>query len=168
MKYTLLPATFILGLTVLFCPPFALTYVGIVYCFLLSSLGASLGIQTIAKHVSGTSIIYPHIGTKSILGTVVCEANFLTGIISCILCFNNVRNASLLSARVHYIYFCSSVFVGICSFVSSLSTGMICAVVSLMDGKDELLFFKIVVLEVMPASVGLVGFILGIIMNSKV
>ncbi|ELA41077.1 uncharacterized protein VICG_01870 [Vittaforma corneae ATCC 50505] len=167
MKWIILSALLISLLTLLFIPPKNLGYAGIVYCFLLSSLGASQGIWTISNYVAGTSIKYPRVGTKSILGTVVCEANFLSGIILCVLNFNTLRYTSNLSNASHYILFCSSLFVGLCSFFSSIATGLICAVISMMDAKDELLFFKVVILEVIPASVGLIGFILGIVMSSK-
>lgn len=148
-------------------PPKFLGYVGIVLCFILSSLGTAKGLWSISNYVSGTSIKSPRIGSKSILGTVVCEANFLSGIILCVLNFNLIRTAKLLSNGSNYMLYCSSVFVGICSYYSSIATGLICAVISMMDGKDEQLFFKVVVLEIMPASIGLIGFILGIVMSSK-
>ena len=37
----------------------------------------------------------------------------------------------------------------------------------MIDAKNSLLFYKIVVLEIIPASIGLIGFIIGIILNSK-
>jgi V-type H+-transporting ATPase proteolipid subunit len=147
--------------------PINLGYIGIIYCFLLASLGTAQGIWTISNYVSGTSIKHPRVGTKSILGTVVCEANFLSGIILCVLNFNLLKSSPNLSIGSHYILFSSSVFVGLCSYFSSVATGVICAVISLMDGKDDQLFFKVVVLEIIPASVGLIGFILGIVMSSK-
>lgn len=140
-------------------------YFGLIYCFLLCSLGAAKGIYNISSCVSGTSIRSPSVGTKSILGTVVCEANFLSGIITCVMAFGTLSRTSEIA--VHYLYFCSSLFVGMCSYYSSISTGLICAVISMMDGKDPNVFYKVVVLEVIPASVGLIGFILGIVMNSK-
>lgn len=145
-----------------------LGYLGIVLCFLLSASGAAGGIWTISNYVSGTSIKAPRVGTKAIIGTVVCEANFLSGIISCILSYNSLRSNADFNNKSYFIFLCSNLIVGICSYFSSISTGMICAVISLMDGKDPTVFFKIVVLEIIPASVGLIGFILGIVMNSKV
>lgn len=145
-----------------------LGYIGIVTCFLLSASGAARGIWTISNYVSGTSIKAPRVGTKAIIGTVVCEANFLSGIISCILTYNILRGDLEFGNKSHFIFLCSNLLVGICSYFSSVSTGMICAVISLIDGKDSSLFFKIVVLEIIPASVGLIGFILGIVMSSKI
>jgi len=168
MSSLLIPIISIISLTLLLLPTANLGYAGIVYCFLLSAWGASQGIWTIANYVSGTSIKHPRVGTKSILGTVVCEANFLSGIIFSVLNLNTLRGNPSLSPAGHYILFCSSVFVGLCSLFSSAATGLICAVISMMDGKDEMLFFKVVILEVIPASVGLIGFILGIVMASKI
>lgn len=168
MKSIIVPASLIIIATLLIVPPVYLGYFGIIYCFLLSAIGASQGIWTISNYVSGTSIKYPRVGTKAILGTVICEANFLSGIISCVLNFNTLNLGPPLTDGGYYVIFSSSVFVGLCSFFSSIATGLICAVISMMDGKDEQLFFKVVVLEVIPASVGLIGFILGIVMSSKI
>ncbi|KAL6120942.1 VHA-c''1 [Nucleospora cyclopteri] len=153
------------ALALLFSPINVLGYIGIFLCFSLSALGTAKGILSIANYVSGASIKSPHVGTKSILGTVVCEANFLTGIITCVM-LNNTMKLDL-PAKAHYIYFCSGLFVGLCNYFSSVATGLICAVISMMDAKDPSIFYKIVVLEIIPASVGLVGFIMGIVMNSK-
>lgn len=167
MNSTLISTFFIILISVYTLPANHLGYVGIILCFLLSALGTSTGVWTIANHVSGTSIKVPRVGTKSILGTVVCEANFLSGIIQCILSFNYIRSFEAITAKDSYLFFCSNIFVGMCSYFSSVSTGMICAVISMVDGKDPNVFFKVVILEIIPASVGLIGFILGIVMNSK-
>jgi len=150
----------------LFSPLNSLGYFGMVLCFILSALGTAQGILLISQYVSGASIKSPQIGTKSVLGTVVCEANFLTGIITCVMLSHNITLS--LSPKVHYVYFSSGLFVGLCNYYSSITVGKLCGVISLMDARDPSLFFKIVVLEVIPASIGLIGFILGIVMNSKV
>lgn len=168
MKKLLFFSVVVIALTLALTPTSNLGYAGIVYCFLLSAIGTSYGIWTIANYVSGTSIKHPRVGTKSILGTVVCEANFLSGIIFSVLNFNTLRSTQSFSDAGHYMLFSSAIFVGLCSLFSSMATGLICAVISMMDGKDEMLFFKVVILEVIPASVGLIGFILGIVMTSKI
>lgn len=165
MQVILILTLLISTLTLLFSPVNVLGYIGIFLCFALSALGTAKGILSIATYVSGASIKAPRIGTKSILGTVVCEANFLTGIITCVM-LNNTMGTNL-PARAHYIYFCSGLFVGLCNYFSSVATGMLCAVISMMDAKDPTIFYKIVVLEIIPASVGLIGFIMGIVLNSK-
>lgn len=165
MQYILLTTILFSLIILIYSPINVLGYVGIFLCFTLSALGTANGILNIANYVSGASIKSPRIGTKSILGTVVCEANFLTGIITCVM-LNNTMNQNLTD-KAHYIYFCSGLFVGICNYFSSVATGMLCAVISMMDAKDPTLFYKIVVLEIIPASVGLVGFIMGIVLNSK-
>lgn len=149
----------------IFLSPNVLTYLGIIYCFILSSLGTAFGIWAISPYVSGTSIKHPNVGAKSILGAVVCETNFLSGIITCIMTYNRLKND--VSIAQNYIYYSSCIFVGACNYFSSISTGLICAVISMMDGKNPSVFYKTVVLEIIPASVGLIGFILGIIFNSK-
>ncbi|ORD98102.1 VATO2 [Hepatospora eriocheir] len=169
MKYILISTLIISLLSLLFSPVNLLAYIGMFLCFTLSALGTARGILSISKYVSGASILAPHVGTKSILGTVVCEANFLTGIITCVM-INNTLNLNIdkeLSDKAHYIYFSSGLFVGICNYYSSEATGLICAVISMMDAKDPSLFYKIVILEIIPASIGLIGFIMGIVLNSK-
>ena len=152
-------------LILMFSPINILGYVGIFLCFSLSALGTAQGIFTIATYVSGSSIKAPNVGTKSILGTIVCEANFLTGIITCVMLNNTMVNT--LPIKAHYIYFCSGLFVGICNYFSSVATGLLCGIISMIYAKNSLLFYKIVVLEIIPASIGLIGFIIGIILNSK-
>lgn len=164
MKYSLL-ISILLIFPLIFLPVSVIGFIGIIYCFILSALGTAFGLWNISTYVSGTSIKFPSVGTKSILGTVVCEANFLSGIITCIMTYGHLKNK--ISDAQNYLYFSSCLFVGICNYFSSVSTGLICAVISMMDGKSPSLFYKVVVLEVMPASVGLIGFILGIILNSK-
>lgn len=151
--------------SLLLSPVNILGYLGMVNCFVLSAMGTANGILIISKYVSGASIKAPHVGTKSILGTVVCEANFLTGIITCVMLSNSIKGNTV--DKAHYIYFASGLFVGICNYFSSVATGLICAIISVMDAKDPSLFFKIVILEIIPASVGLLGFIMGIVLNSK-
>lgn len=165
MQYVVLGVFIAVVLSLSLLPEDILGYAGLVYCFLLCSLGTASGIWNIASYVSGTSIRAPGVGTKAILGTVVCEANFLSGIITCVLAYNTLKKE--VPVPVHYFYFASSLFVGMCSYFSSVSTGLICAVISMVDGKDPNIFYKVVALEVIPASVGLIGFILGIVLNSK-
>lgn len=152
-------------LTLVISPIYLLGYIGMVICFVLSALGTAEGIYMISKFVSGASIKVPAIGTKSVLGTVVCEANFLTGIIMCVM-LNSALHMDT-PAKAHYLYFSSGLFVGLCNYYSSIATGMVCAVISMADAKHPFLFFKLVVLEIIPASVGLIGFIIGIVLNSK-
>lgn len=161
-----LAATILLAvLSLAFSPVNVLGYLGMFICFILSAMGTAEGILSISRYVSGASIKAPSVGTKSILGTVVCEANFLTGIITCVM-LNNSINANTVD-KAHYIYFASGLFVGMCNYYSSVATGIICAVISMMDARDPTLFFKIVILEIIPASVGLLGFIMGIVLNSR-
>lgn len=197
MQYFLATTLSLALLSFLISPVNVLAHFGIFLCFILSAVGTALGILSISKYVSGASIKSPRIGTKSILGTVVCEANFLTGIITCVMIsngLNNIQNKtietnntgntiqnntfinailnntinSLDDDRRNYIYFATGLFVGLCNYFSSVATGLICAVISMMDAKDSKLFFKIVILEIIPASVGLIGFIIGIVLTSKV
>ncbi|KAI5148384.1 V-type H+-transporting ATPase 21kDa proteolipid subunit [Enteropsectra breve] len=165
MKILLISTLLVSLLSLLFFPVNILGRIGMFLCFILSAMGTAEGISAIAKYVSGASIKTPSVGTKAILGTVVCEANFLTGIITCVMLDSSIKKSTSNSAN--YIYFASGLFVGLCNYYSSLATGIICGIISMVDAKDPTVFFKIVILEIIPASVGLVGFIMGIVFNSK-
>lgn len=146
-----------------FLPP-----IGMVACFVFSALGTAEGIYSIAKFVSGTAIRAPRTGTKAVLGTVVCEANFLTGIIMCVMLMGAAQTGAPALPKANYLYFSSGIMVGLCNYYSSVATGLVCSVVTMADAKDARLFFKLVVLEIIPASIGLLGFIIGIVLNSRV
>lgn len=165
MKLSDMLAVIFIICTPLLAPSATIAYFGLVYCFLLGAVGTALGIWNISTYVSGTSIKSPNVGNKSILGTVICEANFLSAIITCILSYNIIKAQT--SIIMNYFYYSSFIFVGICSYYSSIATSLICGVISMMDGLDPNIFYKVVALEIMPASIGLIGFILGILMNSK-
>lgn len=143
-----------------------LGYWGIILCFVLCGVGTGKGMSSISKYVSGASIKVPRCATKSILGTVVCEANLLCGIIECISIHAKIRNQPY-SAPCHYIFFASGLLVGACSYFSSISTGIVCGLITMMDAKDPSLFFKLVILEIIPASIGIIGFVIGMFMIEK-
>lgn len=165
MERVLLITVLIAVASLLLSPVNILGYLGMFICFFLSAMGTAKGILRIAQCVSGASIKEPSVGTKSILGTVVCEANFLTGIITCVMINSSI--SSNTADKAHYLYFSSGLLVGICNYFSSVATGLICAIISIMDAQNPSVFFKIVILEVIPASIGLLGFIMGIVLNSK-
>jgi V-type H+-transporting ATPase 21kDa proteolipid subunit len=135
-------------------------YIGIVMCFSLCAWGSSKGILTISRYVSGTAIRTPRVTAKSILGTVICEANFMLGLIHCISMYFGIKKGA--SELTHCYMLSSGLIVGTCSYCSSIATGMVCGVITLMDAKDQTLFYKLVVLEIIPASIGVIGFVLGI------
>jgi V-type H+-transporting ATPase 21kDa proteolipid subunit len=138
-------------------------YIGMVLCFSLCAWGSSKGILTISRYVSGTAIKTPRVTTKSILGTVICEANFMLGLIHSISMYFGMKKGA--SELAHYYMLCSGLVVGACSYCSSVSTGMVCGVITLMDAKDATLFYKLIVLEIIPASIGVIGFVLGFIIR---
>lgn len=165
MEIIILAVCLIAIISLCFSPVNILGYLGMFICFFLSAVGTAKGILNISRYVSGAAIRVPSVATKSIIGTVVCEANFLTGIITCVMLNSSINSSTI--PKAHYLYFSSGLFVGICNYFSSVTTGLICGVITMINAKDLNIFFKIVILEIIPASVGLLGFILGIVLNSK-
>lgn len=135
-------------------------------CLILGILGTVRGMSSIAKYVSGVCISTPRVSNKSIFGTVICEAGLIITILHCIgmsVTMNVMKNTIINN----YMLLCSGMIVGSGFYFSSTAVGVICGVISLADAKNAELFFKLVVLEFIPASVGLLGFILGNIINEK-
>ncbi|WUR03368.1 V-type proton ATPase 21 kDa proteolipid subunit [Vairimorpha necatrix] len=141
-------------------------YLGVVMCLILGILGTVRGMSSIAKYVSGVCISTPRVSNKSIFGTVICEAGLILSILHCIIMcvtLNNMKDTLINN----YLILCSGMIVGTGFYFSSTAVGIICGVISLADAKNAEIFFKLVVLEFIPASVGLLGFILGIILTTK-
>jgi V-type H+-transporting ATPase 21kDa proteolipid subunit len=142
-------------------------YTGIVMCLILGVLGTSRGMSSISRYVSGVCISTPRVSNKSLLGTVICEAGLICTILQCILLFIKIMTMrdTLMN---NYLILCSGIMVGSGFYFSSTAVGIICGVISLVDAKNQEIFFKLVVLEFMPASVGLLGFVLGNIISNLV
>ncbi|EJW02247.1 hypothetical protein EDEG_03317 [Edhazardia aedis USNM 41457] len=144
-------------------------YLGMAFCFLLSAYGTIKGMKSIGNSVSGGSIIFPRIGSKSVFGTVFCEANFLGGVVICFLMHGVLpsENDSVMLEK-SWLIFSACISVGICSYCSSVSTGVICSAICLMDAKDPALFMKLVAMELISSSIGILGLVLGFLLYEKV
>lgn len=142
-----------------------LGYLGIVLCIALSSVGTARGYQAIGKYMMGASIRTPRVGTRSLLGIVICEANFFF----CLVISNILlmKMDSVKSYGGHSVLFASGLIVGTCSYCSSVASGIICAAITMMDAKDPTLFYKLVFLEVIPAGIGILGLVLGLVLSEK-
>lgn len=142
-----------------------LGYFGIVMCIALSSVGTARGYQAIGRYMVGASVRAPRVGTRSLLGIVVCEANFFFCLVISNLLITKMRNVE--SYGGHFVLFASGLIVGACSYCSSVASGIICAVITMMDAKDPTLFYKLVFLEIMPAGIGILGLVLGLVLSEK-
>ncbi|EPR77982.1 Vacuolar ATP synthase subunit C [Spraguea lophii 42_110] len=156
-----------------------LGYSGILISFVLSTLGSIRALSCISKSVSGASILVPQVGTKSFFGIVICETNFITcGLIMCFTMLiklgeiqrkfkSDLSNISDISPRLasilgfNQIYFVTGVITGLCSYASSISTGIICSAVTFMDAKDPSLFFKLVAMMFFSGAIGILSFVAG-------
>ncbi|KAM0687885.1 V-type proton ATPase 21 kDa proteolipid subunit [Conglomerata obtusa] len=138
-------------------------------CFTLAALGTTRGLSTISSAVSGGSILTPRIGSKSMIGTVFCEANFLYAIITDIMLYAQFPKPDdpFLLEKGSIIFACGFV-VGICCYFSSVSTGIVCGAISVMDAKDQTLFPKLVAMELISSSIGLMGLVIGFVMREKI
>ncbi|TBU06337.1 hypothetical protein CWI38_0144p0060 [Hamiltosporidium tvaerminnensis] len=149
-----------------------LGYLGVIICFSLNALGTAKGMRSIGKSVSGASILMPRVGAKSIIGTVICEANFIFSLIqtkSLMDILNKCKSVSdeKVTSIVHHIILCAGCIVGISGYASSIATGMNCAAICIMDAKDPTLFANLVAIELISGGIGVLGFVLGFIMKEK-
>jgi V-type H+-transporting ATPase proteolipid subunit len=138
---------------------------GIVLCIALSSVGTSRGYQAISRYMTGASIRTPRVGTRSILGIVICEANFFFCLVMSNLLLTKMQNIKTYGGQ--FVLLASGIVVGACSYCSSVSSGIICAAITMMDAKDSTLFYKLVFLEIIPAGIGILGLVLGLVLLEK-
>ncbi|KMV65915.1 putative ATPase [Encephalitozoon cuniculi EcunIII-L] len=144
--------------------PFLASF-GIVMCIALSSFGTSKGYQAIGRYMIGSSIKAPRVGTRALLGIVICEANFFFCLVMSNLLLTKMDNVKSYGGQC--ILFSAGFIAGVCSYCSSLASGIICAAITMMDAKDPTLFYKLVFLEVIPAGIGILGLVLGLVLSDK-
>lgn len=142
-----------------------LAHFGIIMCVALSSLGTARGYQAIGKYMIGSAVRTPRVGTRSILGIVICEANFFFCLVLSNLLLVKMKKTDSFGGQ--FILCASGFIVGTCSYCSSVASGIICAAITMMDAKDPSLFYKLVFLEVMPAGIGILGLVLGLVLSEK-
>lgn len=142
-------------------------YSGIVMCLILGVQGTIRGMSSISRYVSGVCISTPRVSSKSLLGTVICEAGLICTILQCILLFTKIGTMKDTLMN-NYLVACSGILVGSAFYFSSTAVGIICGVISLVDAKDQEVFFKLVILEFMPASIGFLAFVLGFTLSNQV
>lgn len=143
--------------------------ISVISCFVLGAAGTIKGVSTIARSTSGGSIKFPRIGSKALLGIVCCEANFFYCFVHCIMLkivMKNIKDNNSIGGN--HMLLASGIIVGISSYCSSVSTGVICGAVSVMDTKDPKLFSKLVSMEFISSSIGLLGVMIGFILNERI
>lgn len=141
-------------------------YVGVGILVLMASYGSAKGIISITKFVSGCAIKAPRVGTRSVFGFVVCEANFAFASIAAMMIGIQLRKHAE-NYVAHYILFSACVIIASCSYFSSVSVGIICGAITMMDAKDSSLFFKNLYMEILPAGICVMGFAMGMILKEK-
>lgn len=144
-----------------------ISYCGIIMCLVMGVLGTSRGMSSISNYVSGICIETPRVGTKSLLGTAICEAGLIGTILHCIILFNKMRVMEPNYSN-NWLVMCSGVIVGAAYLISNTAVGIICGAIGMVDAKNERMFFKVVIFEFLPASVGIIGLVAGIVLISKV
>ena len=55
----------------------------------------------------------------------------------------------------------------VCSYCSSVASGIICAGITMMDAKDPTLLYKLVFLENISAGIRILGLVLGLVLSEK-
>ncbi|ELA47816.1 hypothetical protein VCUG_00658 [Vavraia culicis subsp. floridensis] len=143
-------------------------YLGSFLCFILNAIGTTKGMLAISRTCAGASIFNPKIGSKSLVGVIICEGNLLCGIVISYFIFNSIPHDSKNLKDVSYILFGAGTITGAVGFASSFATGIICAAICVMDAKDPKLFSKLVFYEFLAGSLGVMGIGIGFIMKEKI
>lgn len=140
--------------------------IGVASSLLLALVGNATALNSIFSTVPATSVLFPRIAKHSFLGVIMCELNTLLGFgFSWLLVHKSIDGDS---ARLYNLLLgCSGVIVGFATYYSSVSIGMMCAAISVVDGKDPEAFSKLVMLELIPTITGVLGFVVGIFLTFK-
>lgn len=154
-----------------------LAYVGVALSVGINGMGAAVGMTLISKSTAGASVKKPKVGSKGVLGIVVCEANVVFGVIHAIILNANistymrtggsvvgVANTNTVNFVNSYIIFFSGLTMGICGLISSIGTGMVCSASIIPLAKEPKLFSKIVTMQLIVSGVGPFGFIVSMMM----
>lgn len=160
--YTVIPFE-----TILDSPFFA--YLGSFLCFILNTIGTTKGMLSISRTCAGSSIFNPKIGSRSLVGVIICEGNLLCGIVISYFIFSAIpKNKSSNIEKISYILFGAGTITGAVGFASSLATGIICAAICVIDAKNPKIFSKLVFFEFLAGSLGVMGIVISFIMKEKI
>lgn len=142
-------------------------YSGILLALTLGMVGTAKGMISIASYVSGASLVTPRVATKAIFGIVICEAGMICTVLHVVQ--SAIKVISMKQTYLNNLLMVTScIIVGSSIYFSCVSVGIICGVITIMDAKDPHIFFKIIVMEVIPAGIGVLGFVCGVIFSSKI
>lgn len=139
---------------------------GVASSMLLALAGNSVALGSIFNTVPATSVLFPRIAKHSFLGVIMCELNTLLGLGFSWMITHNVAKSGDLGLYNLLLGF-SGIIVGFSTYYSSISIGMICAAISVVDGKDSEAFSKLIVLEFIPTITGVFGFVVGMCVMLK-
>jgi V-type H+-transporting ATPase proteolipid subunit len=142
-------------------------YSGILLALTLGMIGTAKGMISISSYVSGASLVTPRVATKSIFGIVICEAGMICTVLHVVQSAMKVITMKQTYLN-NFLMMTSCIIVGSSIYFSCVSVGIICGIITMMDAKDPTLFFKIIVMEVIPAGIGVLGFVCGVIFSSKI
>lgn len=142
-------------------------YAGILLSLTLGMIGTAKGMVNISSYVCGASIVTPRVATKSIFGIVICEAGMICTVIHVVQAVMTVKSMNQTYLN-NYLMMLSCIITGASIYFSCVSVGIICGIITLMDAKDPHIFFKIIAMEIIPAGIGVLGFVCGAIFSSKI
>lgn len=155
--------------------PTALGHAGVFFSIGANAVGAALGMSLIAQTTSGASIKKPKVGSKALLGIIVCEANIVFGVIQTIIL--NTKMSELPSSdTLHfspylaeifhnsYVAFFSGLIAGLCGLASSIGTGIVSSASIMAIASDPAVFSKLVTLQLIVSGVGPFGLIMAIML----
>lgn len=144
-------------------------YIGSFLCFILNTIGTTRGMLSISRTCAGSSIFNPKIGSKSLVGVIICEGNLLCGIVISYFIFNTVQKYqdSPNIKQISHILLGAGAVTGAVGLASSIATGIICAAVCVMDAKEPQIFSRLVFFEFLAGSLGVMGIGLGFLLKEK-
>jgi F0F1-type ATP synthase membrane subunit c/vacuolar-type H+-ATPase subunit K len=155
---------------VLVVNPLVLANIGAAFAVLANLAGAVLGIALIGRSASGAAIKKPKVGAKAFLGTIVCEANLVFGVIQNIILSGKIREMGAVPAMYtssireiffnSHVIFVSGLVAGACGFASSLGTGIVSSTSIVALANDPSIFSKVVTMQLIVSGVGPFGLVM--------
>ncbi|EIJ87370.1 V-type H+-transporting ATPase 21kDa proteolipid subunit [Nematocida parisii] len=147
--------------------PLLPTPIGILSPIVLNTIGSSIGVATISKSTSGGSVKVPALVMKSILGIVLCEANFIFSILSFFFLKERAieiedklsNNPALLKETIlaSWSILASGLVCGVCGMVSSLGSSIVNSASSISIANNPKMFSKLISLQLIVGGVGIFG-----------
>ncbi|KAI5133678.1 V-type H+-transporting ATPase 21kDa proteolipid subunit [Nematocida ausubeli] len=147
--------------------PLSPSAVGILAPIVLNTIGSSIGVATISKSTSGGSVKSPALVMKSILGIVLCEANFIFSILSFFFLkeraleieakLGGANEIPLEIVQASWCILASGLICGICGMVSSMGSSVVNSASSISIASNSKMFSKLISLQLIIGGVGIFG-----------